>query len=165
MNRSIILMFLCLSILAFGCRTQENSKGNFTQPSGSQAQMPAELVAATPPVDQRLIGTWTEGSLGGGRLSYTFRADGTYQRLVLSVGFINGLGSEDGRYTLVGDLLVMHAIRESWKPMGEGQQPGFTDRPTDQIERKHVRLPDSQTLILADEQFGYEDQLGRVPER
>jgi hypothetical protein len=92
---------------------------------------------------------------GGGNLVYIFRADGTYRRIVLVKGVMNGIGTEDGYYTVTGDRLILHATRDSWKPMAAGQAPGYSDKPLDAIERKRIRLPDAQTLILADEKTAY----------
>src|SRR5579871_1905198 len=81
-------------------------------------------------LDPRLFGSW--GLSGYGTIiSYTFRANGTYQQSILSTsGVIRGLSSSDGHYTVDGSLLTMHEAHQSWRPDGSGQTPAFSNKPT-----------------------------------
>jgi hypothetical protein len=162
-SKVILACLSCLLVLAIGCKSHEAPNVKPIAAPTPHITKIGESVLANAPKDLRLLGTWAENDPGG-QMSYSFRADGTYQQIVLTTGIISGLASLDGDYTLAGNQLTMRETRGSWKPTGGGQQPGYSNKPMNGIERKRIQLPDRETLILVDEQTGYEDSLQRVPE-
>jgi hypothetical protein len=162
MIRRIVLACLsCLLVLALGCQIKEEGKGMPTEIAAPQNQMAGQSAPTGEPVDRRLIGTWGEDMGGGSNLIYSFRADGTFRRIILSKGIMNGLGTEDGYYTVSGDLLILHGTRDSWKPMAAGQPPGYSDQPINTNERKRIRQANPAMLNLIDETTGFTDSLTR----
>lgn len=173
MIRPVLLACVaCLLLPTPICEGQKDPKANSTNVASPQRLLASQSAPARASADRRLIGTWGENMTadrsllpGGGNLVYIFRADGTYRRILLVKGAIHGLATWDGYYSVTGDLLILHATRGSWKPMAEGQSPGYSDKPKDEIERKRIRMPDPQTLILFDEKLAYvADHLRKLPE-
>lgn len=165
MVRAIVLFCeACVLIFALGCQGQSTGKGAGMGPASSQQRVAGKSGKVSARIDPRLVGTWMESSFGG-HVTFTFRADGTCRTIVHSAaGVIRGVATTEGSCTLSGSVITMHETRESWVPTGAGQQPGFSNRATDRITRLHIRQLDAQTLILVDDELGFEYGLDRVSE-